>query len=250
VIRVALCAIVRNEAPYLPEWLDWHRRMGVSRFLIYDNVSTDDTVAVLAPYDDVEVKAWPGGKAEDAQRAAYWDCLTTFARRRTHNWLAIIDADEYLWHPNGDTLPQVIARYDAPDCHGLWAPWRMFGWGPHATRPTDGTIQSYLWRGPEDYAEPAPIGGKSIVRLGLECRVQSPHWILIDGWYELDSGLLTNHYYTRSREEAYQRRVVMPREDFGAATWDVVKRAGDECSVIFDDRLARLAKGAERALCG
>ena len=47
---VAACARVRNEGPYLREWLEFHRLVGVTAFYVFDDASTDDTRAVLAPY--------------------------------------------------------------------------------------------------------------------------------------------------------------------------------------------------------
>lgn len=32
-----ICAIFKEEAPYLPEWIEFHRLMGVERFFLYDN---------------------------------------------------------------------------------------------------------------------------------------------------------------------------------------------------------------------
>ena len=39
---LAVCAIYRNEAPYLREWIEFHRLVGVERFFLYNNESTDD----------------------------------------------------------------------------------------------------------------------------------------------------------------------------------------------------------------
>ena len=43
------CAIFRDEAPYLAEWIAFHRLVGVEHFFLYDNGSTDDPRAVLDP---------------------------------------------------------------------------------------------------------------------------------------------------------------------------------------------------------
>ena len=40
--RLAICAIFREEAPFLAEWIDFHRKVGVSHFYLYNNFSTDD----------------------------------------------------------------------------------------------------------------------------------------------------------------------------------------------------------------
>ena len=47
---LAACTIYRDDAAYLAEWIEFHRLMGVERFFLYDNGSTDDHREVLAPY--------------------------------------------------------------------------------------------------------------------------------------------------------------------------------------------------------
>ena len=34
---LAICAIYRDEAPYLREWIEFHRLVGVEHFFLYDN---------------------------------------------------------------------------------------------------------------------------------------------------------------------------------------------------------------------
>jgi len=38
---LSICAIFKDEAPYLPEWIEFHRLVGVERFFLYDNGSGD-----------------------------------------------------------------------------------------------------------------------------------------------------------------------------------------------------------------
>ena len=39
--KIAICAIFKDEAPYLLEWLAFHRMIGVDLFVLYDNGSND-----------------------------------------------------------------------------------------------------------------------------------------------------------------------------------------------------------------
>jgi hypothetical protein len=32
-----VCAIIKGEATYLPEWIDYHSHLGVGQFYLYDN---------------------------------------------------------------------------------------------------------------------------------------------------------------------------------------------------------------------
>ncbi len=57
VVKIAIGAIVKNEAPYLREWVAYHKAVGVDAFIIGDNDSTDGTrafpTALLAAADAV-----------------------------------------------------------------------------------------------------------------------------------------------------------------------------------------------------
>ncbi len=107
---LAVCAIAKNEGPYFEEWIEWHRRKGVEKFYIYDNESTDETKAVLAPYVEsglVEYRYWPGRKM---QLAAYDDC---FERHRLETrWLAVIDLDEFIVPIKDRTIPDFLHRME------------------------------------------------------------------------------------------------------------------------------------------
>ena len=57
-----MCAIYRDEAAYLREWVEFHRVVGVERFYLYDNHSVDDHRHALAPYiadGTVVLHDWP-----------------------------------------------------------------------------------------------------------------------------------------------------------------------------------------------
>lgn len=41
---------MKNEKPYLKEWLEYHLLQGVEHFYLCDNGSTDGTDAYLEPY--------------------------------------------------------------------------------------------------------------------------------------------------------------------------------------------------------
>ena len=40
-LKIAVCAIFKDEAPYLLEWLAFHKMIGVDLFFLYDNDSSD-----------------------------------------------------------------------------------------------------------------------------------------------------------------------------------------------------------------
>ena len=59
---LSMCAVFRDEGPYLREWVEFHRLMGVERFFLYDHYSADAHRDALAPYIEegvVVLHDWP-----------------------------------------------------------------------------------------------------------------------------------------------------------------------------------------------
>lgn len=107
---LAVCAIAKDEGCYFREWIEWHRKMGVEKFYIYDNESTDSTRDVLRPYIDsglVEYVFFPGRKR---QLAAYDDCLER--HRYDVRWLAFIDIDEFIVPLKDKTVNEFLRRFE------------------------------------------------------------------------------------------------------------------------------------------
>ncbi len=96
-IGLAVCAIFLDEAPYLAEWVSFHRIQGVERFYLYDNRSSDDWRSELRPEIEagiVEVQHWP---FVPGMLSAYEDCLRR--HRDDARWIAFLDIDEFLFSP-------------------------------------------------------------------------------------------------------------------------------------------------------
>jgi hypothetical protein len=141
-VYLAACALYRDEAPYLREWVEFHRLVGVERFFLYDHESVDDHLTVLAPYIDagiVEVQRPPGSPP---QAPAYRNCLE---RHRTDaRWIAFIDIDEFLFSPTGKAVSELLREYER--WPGVGVNWALFGSSGHRERQPGLVIESYLFR--------------------------------------------------------------------------------------------------------
>ena len=110
---ILLFASVRNESLRLPYFLEHYRNLGVRHFLIVDNDSDDETVALLRDQPDVSLWHTPGSY-KDARFGMDW--LTWLMRRYGHgHWTVTVDADELLIYPDHDSrpLPELTAWLDA-----------------------------------------------------------------------------------------------------------------------------------------
>ena len=150
-VEFAICAVFRDEGPYIAEWVTFHRLMGVERFYLYDNNSDDDWREQIAPEIEtgvVEAIDWPKKQAK-AQQTACIDCLKR--HRSDARWIALLDLDEFLFSPSGDPLPVAMRRFS--DWPGVLAGWRTYGTNGFVTKPAGLVTESYLRRAPDDFPQ-------------------------------------------------------------------------------------------------
>ncbi len=211
--ELAIGAIMKDEGPYLKEWLDFHILIGVNKFYLYDNDSTDNTTEILKPYIErgiVEYHFIPG---KNMQLSAYTEIIQQHSN--DCRWLSFIDLDEFLvpvQHKNIieylHTLPQNFAT--------LITSWVLYGSSNHEQKPDGLVIENYKYR------KKQPSGVKSIVnpRLIVSPRIHVSHvaGFIIDGngkklgrINQTDNPpaidkIRVNHYVTKSREE-FEKRI-------------------------------------------
>jgi Glycosyltransferase family 92 len=234
-ITLAVGAIFRDEARYLPEWISFHRAQGVERFYLYENNSSDDWEPALRPFSEIiELHRWP---EQAGQYSAYADCLDR--HRRDTRWIAFIDADEFLFSPTGRSLPDVLS--DFKRVPGVTANWRIYGTNGHAVPPEGSVVENYPIAEPED--DPTNELVKSIVFPALtSSRVENPH---VFRHYGLPVGedrkpvtrahrspptadlLRVNHYITRSQQE-WEAKLRRPRASDGSIVEGEGRYWGDE----------------------
>ena len=138
-VHLAVCAIAKDEGSYFKEWIEWHRSMGVDKFYIYDNESSDNTREVLSPYIEsgvVEYRYFPGYRK---QLAAYDDC---FERHRLDTrWIAFIDLDEFIVPVKDKSIPQFLERFE--DAPVVEINWLVYGSGGAQKRLPGGVMERF-----------------------------------------------------------------------------------------------------------
>lgn len=123
--NLSICAIFKNEAYFLKEWIEYHRLVGVDHFYLYDNGSNDRCMDILKSYIKegiVTLIFWPdfiNERAENhdemwalsTQTAAYENAAKYRAVNQT-KWLVFIDVNEFLIPGKADKITDILEKYE------------------------------------------------------------------------------------------------------------------------------------------
>ena len=116
---------MKNEGPYILEWLAYHRVIGFTDFLIYTNDCEDGTVEILDRLTDMGLvrhernEVLIRGPHKSALKYAFQHPLAD------RDWVYIADIDEYLNVKVGDgSVQALIAAHDGADV--IPVTWRLF----------------------------------------------------------------------------------------------------------------------------
>lgn len=124
---VTLLSVVRNGVPWLEHFLEHHRRLGVRQFVIVDNGSEDNTVAMLRNEPDVTLLH------TTVPYHAYENTMKRYLARQfaAGRWCLLVDVDELFDWPlrGGRKIEDLIGYleqrgYNAVICQllDMWAP--------------------------------------------------------------------------------------------------------------------------------
>jgi len=240
---LAICAIFRDEAPYLQEWIEFHRMLGVQHFYLFNNLSSDNYKLVLAPYIKkkiVEVVDWTY-KYHDITRWSPIQCsaygTAIIEVKDKVKWLAILDIDEFLFPTQGNNLVEFLKEYE--EFGAVAVNWQMYGTSNVAKIPEGKLlIETLLYKAPKEYGENALI--KSIVRPDRVKSCESPHCCyLLQPYSQVNENkepfegttspyvsidkIRINHYWTRD-EDFFNRVKIGRRQSWQEGTDGIINR--------------------------
>lgn len=227
--ELSICAIFQNEAPYLKEWIEFHKLQGVEHFYLYNNNSSDNFKTVLMPYilsGQVTLVDWlytyEPGHAEDwlkIQRSAYMHCMKK--KGKSTKWLAAIDTDEFLFCPNGELLPDFLKRYEK--FGGVCVNWLLFGTSYVETIPPN-TLMIEILTLCSERNNRRNVRVKSIVQPKCVEDCDTAHsFVYKNGYFAVGADgntiaggnspyvshdkIRINHYWTRTEEHFRQKKI-------------------------------------------
>lgn len=253
---LAICTMMRDERPYIEEWLAHHKALGVEKFLIYIDQSkgteddgTFDRLVALAPEYKITVYGVPK-YVENRQLRVFQAGVD--AMHGLVEWVAFIDCDEFLrvdepLVPWLQALPAWVS--------GVAATQLVFGSSGRLTKPTnEGVLSAYRRRATISYPEHAWF--KSIVRpQAVSAWANSheaigPRYVTGDGLQLVHQrtgcsdriptrGVRLHHYMLKSREEWLAKKAKGALSDHGEFrrfTEQYAARDAD-CNLVLDETL-------------
>ena len=227
--KLGVCTIIRNEGPYLAEWILYHWIIGFEQFFLYDNGSNDTSKEVLIPFINkglVTLIDWPPQDKKDPKR--HGQCIGHCHNRSRTDvaWMGHFDIDEFIVIPSQEIdidslqaqrlLPKFIGDLENKNVGSVILDRLEFDSNSHTSRPPGLVISNYNSR--VISMQPRHFSAKPIVLIKALLDHRGHDVMLRDGYrkftadnqeykiLEETKGPVTepmhiNHYVTRSYSE-------------------------------------------------
>ena len=122
--KVSICAIFKNEANYLKEWIEFNHIIGIEHFYLYNNNSEDDYISVLQPYIDSGLVTLIQWEKNYAQMECYNNCIERF--KNDTQWIGFIDIDEFIVPKSTHNIYDFLKSFEKK-CGSVKIYWKMYG---------------------------------------------------------------------------------------------------------------------------
>jgi glycosyltransferase involved in cell wall biosynthesis len=147
--NVAIVAILRDEGPFLKEWIAYHHVIGVDHFFLYDHSSNlslrklfSRQAAYITVFDwpDDHVLSFPRNKR---QTSAYNDSIQYV--KGAYQWVAFIDGDEFVVLRRHENLKVFLASFPK-ETGAVFLNWHIFGHNGYYEDPPELVIKALTRR--------------------------------------------------------------------------------------------------------
>jgi hypothetical protein len=214
---IAICAVVKDDADHVLEWVEHHLWLGVERLYVFDDGSPQPLARALHRFGPQKVVVLPvppnassdSTFAASPQGLAYNACIARYCGR--HDYMAFIDADEFImvndtaargvgaregqslpgrWqarrdhhhdrrHPPPRSLPSFIGQhFDRQTTAGVLMNWVVFA-GGHVSKPAGGILRNYVRCLPR--AHPKSRVVKTLASCAFVSGAANPHTMVYGG---------------------------------------------------------------------
>lgn len=246
---LAVMAIMKNEGWNVEEWIAHYIQQGADHLFIIDNGSTDDLsdkIKRSVYRQKISLLSYP---KKHMQSNHYRRAFRSQKIRQTYRWLLVVDADEFCFARNHETLPEALRELERFDV--IYMQWTYFGCEGQVDHPQ--SLRTHLlWRheqlgshwNTKWFAKTDVLRGKAM-SIHKVRGADSAKTITANDVFQL------NHYQTQSLK--FWTQVKMIRGDAALPEWEqgrslTVFDEFNEKAVLRDTLLAeRLTDGVASA---
>ena len=149
--QVTAVSMMKDEGPFVIEWVAHHLAVGFSDLVVYTNDCSDGTDDMLIRLEELGLvhhrrNAIPEGLRPQPSALNY---AQDEAVVQGSDWVMVFDADEFLSIRYGDgSLDDLIAATKAKNANGIVITWRIFGSGGVVNWSRAPVTEQYLMAAP------------------------------------------------------------------------------------------------------
>lgn len=211
---LAVVSIMKDEEPYVKEWLDYHLLAGADHFYIYDNDSTPEFKKILQPYIDANIVTYTQFPGKARQYEAYNNAFKRF--KFESRYMVWIDGDEFIFPKSKSTITEIVDEIltPNPNASALGVNWIFYGSNGHEKADYSlGVLNRFTARDAKVNSQIKTIANPRKINFFL-----NPHYAMyFDGQYSVNElgnpfvgpfnkedtadKISINHYHTKSYEE-------------------------------------------------
>ncbi len=137
---LALCAVAKDEDPFIREWVAYHYLIGFEKIFIYDNESKTPVRTLVPDFFEAGIVDTYVIEGKGMQLTAYDHCLLHHGHEFT--WMAFFDLDEFLLLKKDRDARLFLSRYEAYD--GVGVNMTPFGSNGRLGRPKGPVLENYV----------------------------------------------------------------------------------------------------------
>lgn len=198
--NLVVCGVFKNEAHILSEWIQHYLQRGVEHIYLVNDNSTDDFEKQIRPFSanvtlfHNDIVTNNVGRQPQIYEKYFRPLLPS------SKWMAILDLDEFLYSPTGDSFASILSKYDSAS--QLQVDWLHFGSNGHIHQPisvVNGfTKRSKFLTTVQYYSYKCIFKGSSLISFDIHRNNVHGETIHLKYSDEAPPPLVINHYTVQS----------------------------------------------------
>jgi Glycosyl transferase family 2 len=185
VVRVGIAATVKAEAPYLVEWIAFHRTVGIERFFIADNGGDDGTSELLKQLDAAGYITRFDFTGQAAPQLTSYNIIVPLMNDVV-DLVAIVDADEFIQPMEKSRVDFALSgHFEDPTVTAVAINWACYGSSNHVRHDHGLVLERFTMRAEQAFTANRHV--KSVLRVDRYVSYGNPHVFNITGGRYIDT---------------------------------------------------------------